>query len=234
MIHPIKPVLATAALLTLSACSATNVGESWQCPLAQAQGCSTVAEADPALPRETLEPEPVQGEALYRLRGTSAAGLPPQGDGSCGGDCEGGFDPLGWLAGLFVSIAADGDEPSSGAAVTGNARAENAAAADAPAAADATGAPSNQPFPVDSTIPAASTGAGAPGPLPAGTPVAGDAVAASATAPPPPASVAADAALREPEVIGRIWIAPFVDTDGHYREGAWVRTVLEPAGWRLR
>ena len=39
--------------------------------------------------------------------------------------------------------------------------------------------------------------------------------------------------LREAEVIGRIWIAPFVDSDGIYREGHWVRAVLAPAGWRL-
>ena len=39
--------------------------------------------------------------------------------------------------------------------------------------------------------------------------------------------------LRTGEVVARIWIAPFVDADGVYREGAWVRVVLEPAGWRL-
>ena len=39
--------------------------------------------------------------------------------------------------------------------------------------------------------------------------------------------------LRTPEVIGRVWIAPFVDADGVYREAGWVRTVIEPARWRL-
>ena len=39
--------------------------------------------------------------------------------------------------------------------------------------------------------------------------------------------------LRTEEVVARIWIAPFVDTDGVYREAAWVRVVLEPAGWRV-
>ncbi|MXW90812.1 MAG: TraV family lipoprotein [Rhodospirillaceae bacterium] len=38
---------------------------------------------------------------------------------------------------------------------------------------------------------------------------------------------------RTGEVVARIWIAPFVDADGMYREGAYVRVVLEPAGWRL-
>ena len=39
--------------------------------------------------------------------------------------------------------------------------------------------------------------------------------------------------LRTGEVVARIWIAPFVDADGIYREATHVRVVLEPAGWRL-
>ena len=61
--------------------------------------------------------------------------------------------------------------------------------------------------------------------------------------PPPPADASpstsatllapqASDALRTGEVVGRIWIAPFVDAGGVYREGAWVRAVLAPAGWR--
>ncbi len=34
------------------------------------------------------------------------------------------------------------------------------------------------------------------------------------------------------EKIGRVWIAPWVDAAGVYREGAWVRIVLSPATWR--
>ena len=45
---------------------------------------------------------------------------------------------------------------------------------------------------------------------------------------------AAGDSLRTEERIARIWIAPFVDAEGVYREGHWVRTVLEPARWRLR
>ena len=40
--------------------------------------------------------------------------------------------------------------------------------------------------------------------------------------------------LRTGEVVARIWIAPFVDAHGVYREAAHVRVVLEPAGWRLK
>ena len=40
-------------------------------------------------------------------------------------------------------------------------------------------------------------------------------------------------AVRTGETVARIWIAPFVDAGGIYREGAWVRAVIAPAGWRL-
>ena len=40
--------------------------------------------------------------------------------------------------------------------------------------------------------------------------------------------------LRTGEIVARIWIAPFVDANGVYREASHVRVVLEPAGWRLR
>ena len=49
-----------------------------------------------------------------------------------------------------------------------------------------------------------------------------------------PAMPDAEESLRTGETIGRIWIAPFVDADGVYREAFHVRVVLEPAGWRLR
>ena len=38
--------------------------------------------------------------------------------------------------------------------------------------------------------------------------------------------------LRTPEVIGRIWIAPYVDAHGVYHEASWVRVVFEPSGWK--
>ena len=42
----------------------------------------------------------------------------------------------------------------------------------------------------------------------------------------------ADSDLRTDEVVARIWIAPFVDGNGVYREAGHVRVVLDPAGWR--
>ena len=41
-----------------------------------------------------------------------------------------------------------------------------------------------------------------------------------------------DGDLRTGEVVARIWIAPFVDGNGVYREAGHVRVVLEPAAWR--
>ena len=58
---------------------------------------------------------------------------------------------------------------------------------------------------------------------------------ASETLPAEPMSVrdgAGDGNLRTGEVVARIWIAPFVDGNGVYREAGHVRVVLEPAGWR--
>ena len=37
---------------------------------------------------------------------------------------------------------------------------------------------------------------------------------------------------RTAEVLGRIWIAAYVDAAGVYHEASWVRVVIEPAGWR--
>ena len=48
------------------------------------------------------------------------------------------------------------------------------------------------------------------------------------------AAVSSEEDLRTGEVVARIWIAPFVDANGVYREAAHVRVVLEPAGWRLK
>ena len=42
-----------------------------------------------------------------------------------------------------------------------------------------------------------------------------------------------DENLRTKERIARIWIAPYVDMSGVYREGHWVRVVVTPARWRL-
>ena len=148
-----------AAVLVLGGCSATHVGDSWQCPVAQGTACTSVADADPAVKTA----EKAEGPAIPELPGAGVAG------GSNAG-CAGGCDPFAWLAKWFGAH----EEPEDGVV---------------------------EP---DFASPAGE------------------------------APDARDQGMRTKESIARIWIAPFVDSSGVYREGHWVRTVLEPARWRLR
>ncbi len=162
------------AALVLSACSATHVGESWQCPLAQGSSCTSIAAADPAVPEGAAGSAVLFGEPLQAARrhvGGEAAG----GWRDTGQACEVGCGFFGWLKGLFGT----GSDPH------------------------------------------------APRPVPESP------TDAAATEPPAAPAPSAEASLRVPEVLGRIWIAPFVDADGVYREAHWVRVVLQPAGWKL-
>ena len=170
-----------AAGVLLAGCSATHVGESWQCPLAQGTSCTSIAEADPAVSASAARPADLFGETLPGTRpqvGGEAAG----GWHDTGEACDGGCGLLAWLRALF---GGDGDTHAV------------RPVPEAPAAAAATEPPAGRD---------------------------GDAL---------PAEPVADASLRVPEVLGRIWIAPFVDADGIYREAHWVRVVLAPAGWKL-
>ena len=56
--------------------------------------------------------------------------------------------------------------------------------------------------------------------------------AAPAAAPLPDEDSPSGEALRAPERIARVWIAPWVDADGVWREASWVRIVIAPARWR--
>ena len=167
--------LAAVGLL-LAGCSATHVGESWQCPLAQGASCTSIAEADPAVPASAVGSAVLFGEPLHGDR------RPVDVAAACDRDCG----PLGWLGKLFA------------------ANTDNDAA----------------PLPPEAFPTAAPAG-----------PAAGPGFETPSTE--PDSAIAADASLRVPEVLGRIWIAPFVDADGIYREAHWVRVVLEPAGWKL-
>ena len=177
-------VLAAAvAALALAGCSATHVGESWQCPLAQGASCTSIAEADPAVPASAARPAVLFGEPLPGARrqvgGAAAVGWSDTGE-ACAGGC--GF--FAWFKAIF------GGESDPHAL-----RPAPELSATAASAVPAVGQNGN--------------------------------VALAAPAP------ATDTSLRVPEVLGRIWIAPFVDADSIYREAHWVRVVLEPAGWKL-
>ena len=163
-----------AAAVLLAGCSATHVGESWQCPLAQGTSCASIAEADPAVPASAARPAVLFGEPLHVARRR------PDGAAACAAGCG----PLAWLSGLFGTGTRDEAAPPSLAA---------------------------------------------PAPAAASEPAAAPAGVALSTAPAP----ATNTSFRVLEVLGRIWIAPFVDADGIYREAHWVRVVLAPAGWKL-
>ena len=245
-----QPPAAGAALiaaLALAGCSATHVGDDWQCPLAQGKVCASVSAADPAVPQtlapETLVPETRDGTRL-------AGAIPRHGQGSgrivaglsagtadepaCESDC----DPFAWLGSLFSGIGDAGDADSE----TGLSRRNNDVATDATA-----GPGVSHAAPVAGAVrdSSAATGHSASGALRAGSaatapPVPDDApptaegeAAGDARADDAPGPAASDA-FRTGEVVARIWIAPFVDADGIYREGSCVRAVIAPAEWRLR
>ena len=255
-----RPPAAGAALiaaLALAGCSATHVGDDWQCPLAQGKVCASVFAADPAVPQtlasETRAPETLVPETLVpeTRDGTRLAGaIPRHGQGSgrivaglsagtadepaCESDC----DPFAWLGSLFSGIGDAGDADSE----TGLSRRNNDVATDATA-----GPRVSRAAPVAGAVrdSSAATGHSASGALRAGSaaiapPVPDDApppaegeAAGDARADNAPDPAASDA-FRTGEVVARIWIAPFVDADGIYREGSYVRAVIAPAEWRLR
>ncbi len=210
--HPRRlalPATALAALL-LAGCSSGHVGESWQCPLADTGTCNSVAAADPAVPDMGAGRRAVLTEPLWRVRGGDAGTVPPEKDAPCDAACDGGFDPFAWLARLFEGGTAGGKK----AAASGPVRL-------LPVEAPIPSALPVEPLPAE---PGSTALPGEPVPLPA-EPDARELHAGGEDAP--------GAGLRTDEVVARIWIAPFVDAGGIYREASWVRVVLEPAGWRL-
>ena len=205
---------AAICALTLAGCSSGNIGESWQCPLAKGGSCDSVAAADPAVPDRQATGKPVLGEPLYRVFTGDRSWAPAK--TPCDSGCGAGFDPFGWLMRLFG--AAEG--------------ADRPAAEDTdPATADRS--PENTP-PSGSAVREADAAEAAT--ALAKKKKSGPAEPATAALPaePAPADDGLDGDdLRTGEVIGRIWIAPFVDANGVYREASHVRVVLEPAGWRV-
>ena len=212
-----RPLAALAAALALSGCAATHVGEDWQCPLAQGEVCTSVAAADPAVPETHGTKSLATGTPLYesdpvpRSTGTETAGEP-------GPACEADCGPFVWLGRLFAGITGD----------TGDGGRESAASG-TPNDGDAAATRHEDIASSSSGIAARAPDLGVGAEADAGT-VASAPDAASLPAPPAPS----EESLRAPEVIGRVWIAPFVDADGIYREGSYVRLVIEPARWRLR
>ena len=123
----------------------------------------------------------------------------------CSAGCGEGFDPFAWLARLFGA----GEDDTGNTDPAPRPLVPKPSTAAAPAAAASAAA-----FPAE--------------PAPATLPAEPDAAELHTITEDPKADD-----LRTDEVVARIWIAPFVDADGVYREASWVRAVLEPARWRL-
>ena len=195
--HPRRMALPAAAIaaLLLAGCSSGNVGESWQCPLAETGTCDSVVAADPAVPDMSEPRSTVLTEPLWRVQ--DARPPSPAVEAPCDAACDGGFDPFAWLARLFGYDTADREKAASGPV--------RLLPPDAPTPATLPAEPDAAPLPVEPASPEL----------------------------PPDGEDSVGADFRTDEVVARIWIAPFVDADGVYREASWVRAVLEPAGWRL-
>ena len=194
------PLMAVCAVLALAGCAATNVGEDWQCPLAQGTQCTTVAAADPAVKDGAGATRLADSRRLVPAhRAADDAGLSsvataaPDGIGrACASRCN----PFAWLGRLIAGAPANEGDGTDAAEV----REPGNAAPMIAASGEAAAVPEAQP-----------------------------------DAPPPSRSAAAGAAteaLRAPETIGRVWIAPWVDAGGVYREASWVRIVIAPAQWK--
>ena len=225
------PAMMAFAALALVGCGTTHIGEDWQCPPAQGARCVSVAAADPAA--RGSNPAARGGDSSLRSAGRAMEGSPgnmeivgpprpsggpsahsqpvpakPEAEDSAGrregcAVCR----PFAFLARLLRGGSAGGGNPGAGPA--------DGASADG-ASADGASAES-----------ASAESASADGGPAVGGP--GDEEAQDPTAPDAPT---AHADLRAPERIGRVWIAPYVDADGVYREASWVRIVIAPADWK--
>ena len=197
---------AAIAVLLLAGCSSGHIGEDWQCPLATGGSCDSVAVADPAVPKPAKRSAPGEPIRLLPLEASPNGADTPPDRGP--GQASMGTRPC--------EAACDGFDPfawlerlfeGKGEEETGSAR--TAAAQPSFPSGDIEERPAEPPT---ASLP------GEPD-VDTGEPASGNAQAGD---------------LRTDETVARIWIAPFVDADGIYREAAHVRVVLEPAGWRLR
>ena len=212
-------------------------------------------ELPPLVPETFAAPESDMAVSIDAGVGTNTASLANQTDPA---PCQSSCNPLGrfwrWLTGsesADPTIAEAGDSETLAASTHSASAAE--AGVDAQTASLAT-------VPISARLESAagvgradeSASAANAIPIPATSPVAGqpdslhdvapesqdfpvtvtDLVTDARLVTPGHAPVASLDEVRIPEKIGRIWIAPWVDANGVYREGAWVRVVISAATWR--
>ena len=198
--------IAAAALgaIMLAGCSSGHIGEDWQCPLAKGGSCASVAAADPAVAKTGSVPARTTGQPIRLLPRDSVADALPA---RGPGQAPAIREPGQGSMEARACEAECGFDPL-GWLLAGLFGAET----------------DGDPPDAQETKPAMT--ASAPD-MAAAADVAVEAVPAAEE------DTGADG-LRTGEIVARIWIAPFVDADGVYREASHVRVVLEPAGWRLR
>ena len=191
----VRVLVGTLVALALGGCAATNVGNTWQCPLVQGSVCARVAEADPAAPKRVSTGTPASmgtlGGAVTSTQPSAVRARP--------------FRARRYRNGTGARV------PASGAAARARESEPTCQGTCRLSDRPGRGAGSTDEEPEDRRDIRARTGSDGDGMQPAGS--------------------WRDSA-RTPEVLGRIWIAPYVDVAGVYHEGSWVRVVIEPAGWR--
>ena len=203
----LAPTMAAAAL-TLAGCAATHIGEDWQCPLAQGARCASVAAADPA------------------VRG--AGSMVPAAPLAEGGQREADATPPVARTEARPSTAAT----ESGRPVAAKKPADNGGKRACPAFC--------RPFRWFARLLEASDDGKARETRAPASDAPDSLASGSATDPRPAGSKTSPAAdepipddsVRLPETVGRVWIAPYLDANGVYREASWVRIVIAPAAWR--
>ena len=194
-----RVLVGTLVALALGGCAATNVGNTWQCPLVQGSVCARVAEADPAAPKRVSTGTPASmgtlGGAVTSTQPSAVRARP--------------FRARRYRNGTGARVPATGP--------TARARESEPTCQGICRLSDrfGRGAGSTDEEPEDRRDAQAEAGSDGDRLQPAGL---------------PPAGSWRDSA-RTPEVLGRIWIAAYVDTAGVYHEPSWVRVVIEPAGW---
>lgn len=195
--------------LLLGGCATSHIGSEWPCPASQGTPCTSVSAADPA--RAPAGGTPAGG----RIAGGAVAG-----GGVAGGDYpEGSQRPLYRPEGngeIARARKSGKDTNRASERCLGGCRPFEwlgRLIGIAPRLEDGESKPADAPENAreENALPESPSA----GPVDL-----------------PPAGVAS-AGRRTEEVVGRIWLAPYVDGNGVYHEASWVRVVLEPARWRL-
>lgn len=207
--HPLvtglKVLPAVMAMLALAGCAGTHVGDDWQCPMAQGEVCASVSAADPAVPASVGRADsPLPAGEVPLYRPSERDGPPlAREEESASVEAE---KECGRGFGLLLPLT-----------WMGKLFGVNDAAADD--AVDSASDPGAGPAGVTGSHRYADTAE-----------VLDDIAENMGTR---VTRYPAHDDAREPETIGRVWIGPFVDADGVYREASWVRIVIAPAEWRI-